>query len=170
MLYKIMKSGVLQLTLSIIMSCTYPSMKLRTIYEICEGLGISLEDFFTSPLFNVCWINLFVVYSRGRWPRGFTKTAPLSHFYEIQPLLQCVFPLKRRGAPMEDARVLDNLVQNPCTRTKLQTLKVKDWSFVQYTRNKKFALHGGDGKGIITSEPNPNVVCVPNGIITKINF
>ena len=32
-----MASGVPQSTLSTIMSCSYPSMKLRVIYEICEG-------------------------------------------------------------------------------------------------------------------------------------
>ncbi len=45
-------SGVPQSTLSTIMSCSYPSMKLRIIYEICEGLGITLEEFFHSPLFK----------------------------------------------------------------------------------------------------------------------
>lgn len=47
-----LKSGVPQSTLSTIMKCSYPSMKLRIIYEICEGLEISLEDFFNSPLFE----------------------------------------------------------------------------------------------------------------------
>lgn len=47
-----MKSGVPQSTLSTIMSCAYPSVKLRIVYEICEGFGISLEEFFTSPLFS----------------------------------------------------------------------------------------------------------------------
>ncbi len=46
-----MKSGVPQSTLSTIMNCVFPSMKLRIIYEICEGLDISLEEFFRSPLF-----------------------------------------------------------------------------------------------------------------------
>lgn len=47
-----LKSGVPQSTLSTIMKCMYPSMKLRIIYEICEGLEISLEEFFSSPLFD----------------------------------------------------------------------------------------------------------------------
>ena len=47
-----MASGVPQSTLSTIMSCSYPSMKLRIIYEICEGLDISLDEFFKSPLFE----------------------------------------------------------------------------------------------------------------------
>ena len=50
-----------------------------------------------------------------RRPRNSIKAAPLSCFYGIQPLLQCAFPLERRGAPVEDARFLDNFVQKPCT-------------------------------------------------------
>lgn len=45
-------SGVPQSTLSTIMNCTFPSMKLRIIFEICEGLNITLEDFFDSELFS----------------------------------------------------------------------------------------------------------------------
>ncbi|MBP3329878.1 MAG: helix-turn-helix transcriptional regulator [Clostridia bacterium] len=47
-----MKSGVPQSTLSTIMSCSFPSMKVRIIYEICEGLEISMKDFFDSPIFD----------------------------------------------------------------------------------------------------------------------
>ncbi len=47
-----MKSGVPQSTLSTIMKCLFPSMKLRIIYEICEGLEISIKEFFDSPLFD----------------------------------------------------------------------------------------------------------------------
>ena len=51
--YQLFKvSGVPQSTLSTIMNCTFPSMKLRILYEICEGLEISLADFFASPLFE----------------------------------------------------------------------------------------------------------------------
>lgn len=51
--YKLsMKSGVPQSTLSTIMKCTFPSMKLRIIYEICEGFEISIQEFFNSPLFD----------------------------------------------------------------------------------------------------------------------
>lgn len=46
------KSGVPQSTLSTIAGCKFPSMKLRIIYEICEGLEISLGEFFDSPLFE----------------------------------------------------------------------------------------------------------------------
>ncbi len=47
-----LKTGVPQSTLSTIMKCSFPSMKLRIIYEICDGLGIGLEDFFASPVFK----------------------------------------------------------------------------------------------------------------------
>ena len=45
-------SGVPQSTLSTILNCSFSSMKVRIIYEICEGMQISLEEFFASPLFE----------------------------------------------------------------------------------------------------------------------
>ena len=47
-----MKSGVPKSTISNIINCTYPSMKLRVIHELCQGLGVSIIDFFNSPLFE----------------------------------------------------------------------------------------------------------------------
>lgn len=47
-----MKSGVPKSTIGNLMNCTYPSMKLRIIHELCQGLGIGLCDFFASPLFD----------------------------------------------------------------------------------------------------------------------
>lgn len=47
-----MKSGVPQSTLSTIMQCKFPSMKLRIVYEICEGFEISIKDFFDSSVFD----------------------------------------------------------------------------------------------------------------------
>ena len=47
-----LKTGVPQSTLSTIMKCSYPSMKLRIIYEICDGLEIDLKEFFDSDLFK----------------------------------------------------------------------------------------------------------------------
>lgn len=47
-----MKSGVPKSTIGNIINCSYPSMKLRIIHEICQGLEISVTDFFTSPLFD----------------------------------------------------------------------------------------------------------------------
>ena len=49
-LYKL--SGVPQSTLSTIINCKFSGMKLRIIYEICEGLEISLTEFFDSPIFE----------------------------------------------------------------------------------------------------------------------
>lgn len=45
------KSGVPQSTLSTIMKCTFPSMKMRIIYEVCEGFEMELTEFFNSELF-----------------------------------------------------------------------------------------------------------------------
>lgn len=47
-----MKSGVPKSTIGNIINCTYPSMKLRVIHELCQGLNISITEFFTSPLFD----------------------------------------------------------------------------------------------------------------------
>lgn len=46
------KSGVPKSTLHNIISCTYDSVKLRIIHEICQGLEIDISEFFDSPLFN----------------------------------------------------------------------------------------------------------------------
>ena len=47
-----MKSGVPKSTIGNIINCSYPSMKLRIIHEICQGLEISVTEFFASPLFD----------------------------------------------------------------------------------------------------------------------
>ena len=47
-----MKSGVPKSTIGNILNCTYPSMKLRIIHELCQGLEISITEFFQSPLFQ----------------------------------------------------------------------------------------------------------------------
>lgn len=47
-----LKSGVYKSTISNIIHCIYPSVKLRVIHELCQGLGISLSEFFNSPLFD----------------------------------------------------------------------------------------------------------------------
>lgn len=46
------KSGVPKSTLHNIINCTYDSVKLRIIHEICQGLEIGISEFFDSPLFN----------------------------------------------------------------------------------------------------------------------
>lgn len=47
-----MKSGVPKSTIGNLINCTYPSMKLRIIHELCQGLELDLSDFFASPLFH----------------------------------------------------------------------------------------------------------------------
>jgi transcriptional regulator with XRE-family HTH domain len=47
-----MKSGVPKSTIGNIVNCSYPSVKLRIVHELCQGLGISISDFFASPLFE----------------------------------------------------------------------------------------------------------------------
>ena len=46
------KSGVPKSTIGNLLNCTYPSMKLRVIHELCQGLNIDLSEFFSSPLFE----------------------------------------------------------------------------------------------------------------------
>ena len=46
------KSGVPKSTLSNVISCSYDSVKLRIIHELCQGLEISIPAFFDSPLFD----------------------------------------------------------------------------------------------------------------------
>ena len=51
--YKLsMKSGVPQSTLSTVKKCMFPRVKLRIIYEICEGFEMDIKEFFDSPLFD----------------------------------------------------------------------------------------------------------------------
>lgn len=46
------KSGLPRSTVSNIIKCTYPSMKLRIVHELCQGLEIGINEFFCSPLFD----------------------------------------------------------------------------------------------------------------------
>ena len=46
------KSGLPRSTISNIINCTYPSMKLRIVHEVCQGLEIGINEFFNSPLFD----------------------------------------------------------------------------------------------------------------------
>lgn len=46
------KSGVPKSTLSNLISCSYDSVKLRILHEICQGFEISIPEFFDSPLFD----------------------------------------------------------------------------------------------------------------------
>ena len=47
-----MKSGVPKSTISNIINCSYDSVKLRVIHELCQGLNLSISTFFASPLFD----------------------------------------------------------------------------------------------------------------------
>lgn len=47
-----MKSGVPKSTIGNIINCSYDSVKLRILHELCQGLEIDLCDFFQSPLFK----------------------------------------------------------------------------------------------------------------------
>jgi len=47
-----MKSGVAKSTIGNIINCSYDSVKLRVLHELCHGLGISLTAFFQSSLFD----------------------------------------------------------------------------------------------------------------------
>lgn len=46
------KSGVPKSTIGNVINCSYDSVKLRIIHEMCQGLGVSLPEFFDSPLFE----------------------------------------------------------------------------------------------------------------------
>ena len=47
-----MKSGVPKSTIGNIINCSYDSVKLRVIHELCQGLSMDLPNFFASPLFS----------------------------------------------------------------------------------------------------------------------
>lgn len=47
-----MKSGVPKSTINNAIRGNYTTMKLNILHELCQGLGISLSTFFTSPVFD----------------------------------------------------------------------------------------------------------------------
>ena len=47
-----MKSGVPKSTIGNVMNCSYDSVKLRIIHEMCQGIGIGITEFFQSSLFD----------------------------------------------------------------------------------------------------------------------
>ncbi len=47
-----LRSGVSKSTIGNIVNCTYDSVKLRILHELCQGLGIGLNEFFQSPLLD----------------------------------------------------------------------------------------------------------------------
>lgn len=46
------RSGVPKSTISNIIHCSYDSVKLRIIHELCQGFQISITEFFRSELFD----------------------------------------------------------------------------------------------------------------------
>ncbi len=46
------KSGVPKSTIGNVINCAYDSVKLRIIHELCQGLDVSIFEFFDSPLFR----------------------------------------------------------------------------------------------------------------------
>ena len=46
-----MKSGVPKSTIGNVINCSYESVKMRIIHEMCQGLEIDIPEFFNSPLF-----------------------------------------------------------------------------------------------------------------------
>lgn len=47
-----LRSGVPKSTISNIMNCSYDSVKLRVLHELCQGMDMTLTEFFQSPLFT----------------------------------------------------------------------------------------------------------------------
>lgn len=47
-----MKTGLPKSTIGNLVNCTYDSVKLRVIHEVCQGLEINISEFFASPLFE----------------------------------------------------------------------------------------------------------------------
>lgn len=46
------KSGVPKSTIGNIINCSYDSVKLRILHEMCQGLGIGLDAFLIRPCFK----------------------------------------------------------------------------------------------------------------------
>lgn len=46
------RSGISKSTIANVVNCSYESVKLRIIHEMCQGLEISICDFFQSDLFD----------------------------------------------------------------------------------------------------------------------
>ena len=46
------RSGVPKSTIGNVINCSYDSVKLRIIHEMCQGLGVGIAEFFHSPLFD----------------------------------------------------------------------------------------------------------------------
>ncbi len=47
-----LKSGVPRTTITNVLRCSYESVKLRILSELCKGLGITVREFFDAPVFD----------------------------------------------------------------------------------------------------------------------
>lgn len=47
-----LKSGSSKSTIGNVLNCSYESVKLRVIHELCQGLSIDISEFFDSLLFK----------------------------------------------------------------------------------------------------------------------
>lgn len=47
-----MKSGVPKSTIGNVINCSYESVKLRIVHEMCQGLEMSICEFFQSSFFE----------------------------------------------------------------------------------------------------------------------
>ena len=47
-----MKSGVPKSTIGNVVNCMYDSVKLRIIHELCQGMNLTISEFFNSPMFE----------------------------------------------------------------------------------------------------------------------
>ncbi|MDD7717945.1 MAG: hypothetical protein PUJ11_00350 [Eubacteriaceae bacterium] len=66
------KSGLPRSTVSNIINCTYPSMKLRIVHELCQGLEIGINAFLIPHYLMKQILNHNVVctgyHPNGRYP------------------------------------------------------------------------------------------------------
>ena len=46
------RTGVPKTTISNVVNCAHPTVRLRIIHEMCQGFDISLTEFYDSPLFD----------------------------------------------------------------------------------------------------------------------
>ena len=59
-----MKSGVPKSTIGNVINCSYDSVKLRIIHELCQGMEIGMDDFFASPLSKKTILEAFALKKR----------------------------------------------------------------------------------------------------------
>lgn len=52
-----LQTGIPKSTISNIINCSYNSVKLRVINEVCQGFNITLCEFFDSELFQIAAVD-----------------------------------------------------------------------------------------------------------------